>query len=417
MALVLADRVKETSTTAGQGTITLAGAVTGFQSFSVIGDGNTTYYTIAGQGTSEWEVGIGTYTASGTTLSRDTVLASSAGAPTKTNFGVGTKDVFVTYPAGKSVYEDANNDVALPANLSVDGNTTLGNASGDSVTFNASTASTPNGLNFDSNTLVIDATNDRVGVGTNAPRTGLEVYSAAADATITLERGSTTITTSDVYGGIDFYGNDSSANANGVRARIRGVSLGTTGAAKIAFSVANASSTTLNERFSISGSSIISQGTFSHTGPMLVDGKFNQLNSWLSGTLVQSNVDTQTDIDISAAVTTIYTLAGAYLMFDVVGNYWADFTGTAATARLNKSWTQNNHYNGTAIVTAGAVLKWTVYNSDATNFPAGAVNASKVLTAISGSTLYLRLQNRTSPAAASGTDWVYSVQYLNYWNS
>jgi hypothetical protein len=106
MALVLADRVRETTTTTGQGTVTLNGAVTGFQTFAVVGNGNTTYYTIAGQGTAEWEVGIGTYTASGTTLSRDTVLASSAGAPTKTTFSAGTKDVFVTYPASKSTYED-----------------------------------------------------------------------------------------------------------------------------------------------------------------------------------------------------------------------------------------------------------------------------------------------------------------------
>lgn len=106
MPLVLADRVRETTTTTGQGTVTLAGVVTGFQSFSVVGNGNTTYYTIAGQGTSEWEVGIGTYTASGTTLSRDTVLASSAGAPTKTNFSAGTKDVFVTYTAARSVNVD-----------------------------------------------------------------------------------------------------------------------------------------------------------------------------------------------------------------------------------------------------------------------------------------------------------------------
>jgi hypothetical protein len=106
MPLVLADRVKETTTTVGTGTITLAGAASGFQSFSVIGNGNTTYYTIAGQGTSEWEIGIGTYTASGTTLSRDTVLASSAGAPNKTNFSAGTKDVFVTYTAARSVNVD-----------------------------------------------------------------------------------------------------------------------------------------------------------------------------------------------------------------------------------------------------------------------------------------------------------------------
>jgi hypothetical protein len=106
MPLVLADRVKETTATTGQGTVTLAGATTGFQSFAVIGNGNTTYYTISNPGTSEWEVGIGTYTSSGTTLSRDTVLASSAGAPTKTTFSSGSKDVFVTYPAGRSVFVD-----------------------------------------------------------------------------------------------------------------------------------------------------------------------------------------------------------------------------------------------------------------------------------------------------------------------
>lgn len=103
MPLVVKDRVRETSTTAGTGTFSLAGAVTGFQSFSAIGNGNTTFYTIALQGGSEWEVGIGTYTSSGTTLSRDTVLASSA-AGAKVSFSAGTKDVFVTYPADKAVY-------------------------------------------------------------------------------------------------------------------------------------------------------------------------------------------------------------------------------------------------------------------------------------------------------------------------
>ena len=102
MAFVLKDRVKETTTTTGTGTVTLAGAVSGYQSFSAIGNGNTTYYTIAGQGTSEWEVGIGTYTSSGTTLSRDTVLASS-NSGSLVNFSAGTKDVFCDYPAGRAV--------------------------------------------------------------------------------------------------------------------------------------------------------------------------------------------------------------------------------------------------------------------------------------------------------------------------
>jgi hypothetical protein len=112
MALVLADRVKETTTTTGNGTITLAGAVTGYQSFAVIGNGNNTYYTIAGQTGSEWEVGIGTYTSSGTTLSRDTVLSNSLGTTAKIVFSAGTKDVFVTYPASKAAYEGTDQTIS-----------------------------------------------------------------------------------------------------------------------------------------------------------------------------------------------------------------------------------------------------------------------------------------------------------------
>ena len=117
MALVLKDRVKETTTTTGTGTVTLAGASTGFQSFAAIGNGNVTYYTIAGAGTSEWEVGIGTYTSSGTTLSRTTVLSSS-NSGSLVNFSAGSKDVFVTYPAGKSVYWDSTTmDTAVAPQL------------------------------------------------------------------------------------------------------------------------------------------------------------------------------------------------------------------------------------------------------------------------------------------------------------
>jgi hypothetical protein len=113
MALVLKDRVKETTTTTGTGTLTLAGAATGFQAFSVIGDGNTTYYTISSSGSSQFEVGIGTYTLAGTLLARTTILASSnAGAAV--NFSAGSKDVFVVYPAGKSVNLDAGTDAYAP---------------------------------------------------------------------------------------------------------------------------------------------------------------------------------------------------------------------------------------------------------------------------------------------------------------
>ena len=105
MPLIQADRVKETTTSTSTGAVTLAGAATGFQTFSAaIGNGNTCYYTIAGQTGSEWEVGIGTYSTSGNQLARTTVLASSnAGA--LVNFSAGTKDVFVTYPASMAVPE------------------------------------------------------------------------------------------------------------------------------------------------------------------------------------------------------------------------------------------------------------------------------------------------------------------------
>ena len=105
MALVIKDRVKETTTTAGTGTVTLAGAVSGFQGFSAVGNGNSTYYVIADPATGDWEVGIGTYTASGTTLSRTTVLSSSnAGALVP--FAAGVKDVFVSYPSSRAVYQN-----------------------------------------------------------------------------------------------------------------------------------------------------------------------------------------------------------------------------------------------------------------------------------------------------------------------
>lgn len=108
MALVIKDRVKVTSGSTGTGAFVLGAAATGFQDFAIIGDGNVTYYTIAIQSGSEWEVGVGTVTESGGvySLARDTVLESSTGG-TRVDFPAGTKDVFVTYPAERAVYLDA----------------------------------------------------------------------------------------------------------------------------------------------------------------------------------------------------------------------------------------------------------------------------------------------------------------------
>jgi hypothetical protein len=111
MALVLKDRVRETTAVTGTSSATLLGAVTGFQSFSVIGDGNTCYYTISDQSGPNFEVGIGTYSSAGPTLARTTILESSNGGAI-VPFPAGIKDVFVTYPAEKSVNLDAAGNVS-----------------------------------------------------------------------------------------------------------------------------------------------------------------------------------------------------------------------------------------------------------------------------------------------------------------
>jgi len=107
MALVINDRVKVTSTTTGTGAMALGSAVTGFETFAQgIGNNNTTYYCIFNQGTTEFEVGLGTLDGTSANLTRTTVISSS-NSDAAVNFAAGTKDVFCTLPASKSVYLDA----------------------------------------------------------------------------------------------------------------------------------------------------------------------------------------------------------------------------------------------------------------------------------------------------------------------
>jgi hypothetical protein len=110
MALVLADRVQETTTTTGTGSVTLAGALAGYQTFAVVGNGNTCYYAIVDG--SAWEVGVGTYSTTGPTLARTTVLSNSNGNTSPITLGAGTKSVFVTYPAGKSINLNENGNAS-----------------------------------------------------------------------------------------------------------------------------------------------------------------------------------------------------------------------------------------------------------------------------------------------------------------
>jgi hypothetical protein len=179
MPLNVADRVRETTTTTGTGTITLAGAVTGYQSFAVVGNSNTTYYTInAG---SQWEVGIGTYLGAGPTLSRDTVLESSnAGA--LVNFSAGTKDVFITYPAEKSVYQNGSAIVAGSAVLSIaNGGTGATSAATALTNLGAYPASNPNGYTSNTGTVTgVTGTAPIVSSGGTAPAISITAATTGA---------------------------------------------------------------------------------------------------------------------------------------------------------------------------------------------------------------------------------------------
>ena len=132
MALVLADRIQQTGSANTTVSFTLSGAVTGFQSFAAVGNGNTTYYS-ATDTSGNWEVGIGTYSTTGPTLTRTTILSSS-NAGSAVTFS-GTVNVFVTYPSEKSINVDGSGNVQIAASGSTNYLSTFGGATTNAVQF------------------------------------------------------------------------------------------------------------------------------------------------------------------------------------------------------------------------------------------------------------------------------------------
>jgi len=202
MSLVLADRVKETTSSTGTGTITLGGAVAGFQSFSVIGNGNTTYYTISG-GT-QWEVGTGTYNAN--TLTRDTVLDSSSGGALVI-FASGSKDVFVTLPAERAITSIASADSSVTV-TQVGSEVNLAATTG-TVTSVAATAGT--GINITGSPITTSGT--------------LNITNTAPDQTVALTQGGTTTIT----GTYPNFTISSADQFQGTVTSVAALTLGTTG--------------------------------------------------------------------------------------------------------------------------------------------------------------------------------------------
>ena len=257
MPLVVKDRVQETSTTTGTGTFTLAGAVSGFQSFSVIGNGNTTYYAIVGG--SEWEVGLGTYTSSGTTLSRNTILESSNGG-TAVNFSAGTKNVFVTYPAEKGLYLDASNKVLVNTNT----------ARANFFNSTSSPIVQVEGTSFDTSSLSVVRNSDAA----TAP---FLVLGKARGATV---ESNTIVQSGDAVGSISFQGNDGTEFVEA--ARITGLIDGTPGAndmpGALTFATTADGASSPTERMRITSAGNVGIGT---TSP---SGKFHVANTGTAGT-------------------------------------------------------------------------------------------------------------------------------------
>jgi len=341
MALVLDDRVRETSSTTGTGTLNLGGAVGGFQTFVAgVGDGNTTYYAIVHRTEAEWELGVGTVTdASTDTLARTTVISSS-NSDSAVSFSAGTKDVFVTQPASKAVYEDAGADVTLPDDLilgsdsavlkfGADSDTTLTHTDGTGLTLNST-----NKLTFqDTGTYIYsnaDGDLDLVSDGTAVDSINLEsaggitLDAGTAGSGIVYEDDGTEMlrvhnSSSDVYieskvSDKDMYlrGNDGGSGVNALK-----LDMSEAGAATFNSTV-TANAGVVIDNITIDGTEIdLSSGdlTLDAAGDIILDAGGADVRLKDDGTTFGSLNNSSGNLLIQSGTTTAATFSGANVTF------------------------------------------------------------------------------------------------------
>lgn len=417
MALVLKDRVKETTVTAGTGTITLAGASVGYQSFSAIGNANTTYYCIAGQGTTEWEVGIGTYTASGTALSRDTILASSNSGSVVT-FSAGTKDVFVVYPAGKSVNLDASGNATalgtpasgtvtnLTGTASININGTVGATTPTTGAFTTLTTSstvtlnggTANGVLYlngskvatSGSALTFDGAN--LGIGTSSPGVVLDILSGTPQIKLVGTGTTSEVRINSAFGAADLG------------------SIGTVSNSPFMLFTNN------TERMRIDSSGNVGIGTTVLTNRKLTVGGSATGATGYTMVLVAPTVQpdvTTININISSQQATAsnggtpYTISNLYCFNATQGTFNADSTvtnqfGFAASSLLTGA---TNNYGFHSNIASGTG-RWNFYAAGtANNYFAGnvGIGTSSPTAKLDVSSDVIRLRTAKTPASASAT--------------
>jgi hypothetical protein len=213
MALIVEDRVQQTGTANTTVSFTLSGSVTGFQSFAVIGNGNTTYYS-AFDATGNWEVGIGTYSTTGPTLTRTTILSSSNTGSAVTFSG--TVNVFVTYPSEKSVNQDASGNVVVPGTVTA--NSVL--LTGNTGTVTSVTGTAP----------VVSSGGTTPAISMAAATTSVDGYLTSTDWNTFNSKGSGTVTSvggTGTVNGITLTGTVTSSGSLTLGGTLSGVSLTT----------------------------------------------------------------------------------------------------------------------------------------------------------------------------------------------
>ena len=307
MSIVIKDRVKETTTIVGTGPILLDGAQTGYQAFSIIGNGNKTFYCIADQIGSNWEVGIGTYNSSINSISRDTVLASNNNG-SLVFFSAGLKDVFITYPSENALYVDELGD------SSISGLFTSGSLSTGNLAYTGTLTGATGVINIGSNQIYKDASGN-VGIG-KVPSVLLDVNGFINAGNMQTGTGVSTGGAFIELGGlrtgagisyIDFHSTSGTdyetrvarnANVNGsfdlLNTGTGGIAITQVGAGPIVFSVSN----TEKARFDSSGYLLV--GTTTASGTNLLQVNSDALINGLTVGRGLASVSTNTAFGVSA---------------------------------------------------------------------------------------------------------------------